>query len=437
MARAKRAEPVATSVDSLSHEGRGVAQVGNKVVFIDGALPQEEVVFRYTRRRRRYDEGQLLEVVKASPRRIQARCPHFGICGGCSLQHIDREFQIRHKQQVLIEQLAHIGRVEPKHLLPPLTGPEWGYRRKARLAVKHVQKKGKVLVGFREKASPYVADLARCEVLHPRVGLKLEALGVLVAGLSVYDQIPQIEVAVGEPEVALIFRHLVPLSAEDRARLQSFALEQDFSIYGQSGGMDTVEPIWPETASLLRYSPEDGIVIQFEPAQFTQVNFEINREMVARALTLLALNRSDRVLELFCGLGNFSLPIAARAGFVTAIEGEAALVARAQANAAANAVGNAAFHVMDLCADIGAVPLGGRYNKIFLDPPRSGANQVLEILDYTGIDRIVYVSCNPATLARDAGLLVNRRGYALESCGVMDMFPHTAHLESIALFLRS
>jgi 23S rRNA (uracil1939-C5)-methyltransferase len=428
---------VRVTVDSLAHDGRGVARVNAKTVFIDGALSGEDVSFTYTATHRNYDEGAVDEVLTASPHRVTPRCPHYGICGGCSFQHLAPEQQILAKQKVLLDDLRHIGKVTPGEVLPPLTGPHWGYRRKARLGVRWVAKKDKLLVGFREKRSNFLADLSRCETLHPSVGERIEELGSLLGSLETYDQVPQIEVAVDDVQTALVIRHLVPLSEADRARLRDYAQANDLRLYLQPGGPDTIAPLWPETIELGYALPAFDVNFRFAPGDFTQVNTDINRAMVERALGLLDLQPEDRVLDLFCGLGNFTLPIARRATAVVGVEGSIDLVKRARENAERNGIDNATFHAADLAADLSHAPWWqGGFDKVLLDPPRSGAQETLAHLAKLKVGRIVYVSCNPATLARDAGILVKEYGYVLEQAGVMDMFPHTAHVESIALFTR-
>lgn len=409
----------------------------DKVVFVDGALPGEDVSFRYTKCSRRYDEAQAEEVFSPSAHRVMPRCRHFGMCGGCSLQHLDPDQQILFKQQQMMEQLRHLGHVEPMEMLAPLTGPHWGYRRKARLGVKYVRKKGKVLVGFREKSSSYLADLESCEVLHPNVGSRLTQLAALIDAMDAREEIAQIEVAVGDGVTALVFRHLKPLSGKDLAILGDYARGEDIHVYLQPGGPETAHCLWPDDSRLSYALPEYGVEMEFLPTDFTQVNAEINRSMIPHALALLDLNPDDTVLDLFCGLGNFSLPMARHARDVVGVEGEKGLVQRARDNATRNGISNVQFHVANLAEDVSHLPwLKQHYDKILLDPPRSGALEVLPQLVRLSPQCLVYVSCNPATLARDAGELVNKYGYRLRSAGVMDMFPHTAHVESIALFVR-
>ena len=430
-------DPVETEIESLSHDGRGVARIDGKTIFIAGALAGETVKFLYTRKHSKYDEGKTVEVLQAAEDRVEPKCQHFSICGGCSLMHLSPEAQLQLKQKTLAEHLSHFGGLTLVQWLEPLKGPLWGYRRKARLGVKHVPKKGRVLVGFREKGSPFLALLDQCEVLDPRVGSRLAELGKLIAGLEAYNRIAQIEVAMDDDNVALIFRNLDSLSEGDQQALVDYGQENKLWIYLQSGGPDTVTPLWPVEPQL-SYQPETDLTLDFEPNDFTQVNAHINKNMIQRAIELLELNDQDRVLDLFCGLGNFTLPLAKRVGQVIGVEGDAALVRHAENNAIKNKLDNAIFEQADLTQtelkDYTWAKPG--FNKILLDPPRSGAFEVLHQLAALGAERIVYVSCNPATLARDAGELVHEHGYTLISAGIMDMFPHTSHVESIALFIR-
>lgn len=430
-------DPVRATVTGMSHDGRGVARVEEKTVFIDGALPGEEVTFVYKKRTRNFDNGVLHAVISASPDRVEPHCAHYGLCGGCSLQHLSPEDQIRMKQQVLLDNFKHLGKVEPEEVLEPLTGPHRGYRRKARLGVKYVEKKEKVLVGFREKGTPYLAELSRCEVLHPSVGERLEEIAELIAGMEAYNRIAQIEVAVDDTQTAMVFRNLDDLSDSDTNRLIEYARANDLRVFLQPKGPDSVTPLWPDAVTLSYALLPHGVDFQFRPTDFTQVNTDINRKMVDRALALLDLQDSDRILDLFCGLGNFTLPIARRVREVVGVEGAPELVERARENAERNGIDNVAFHTADLSADLEQAPWWkGGFDKVLLDPPRSGARETLEHIAALKVPRIVYVSCNPATLARDAGILVNEFGYRLEKAGVMDMFPHTGHVESIALFTK-
>jgi 23S rRNA (uracil1939-C5)-methyltransferase len=431
------AEPVEADIHSLSHDGRGVTRVDGKAVFVQGALPGETVRFRYRARRRRHDEASVLEVLRPSPDRVEPRCAHFGTCGGCSLQHLTPAAQIAAKQQALLDALEHLGRVAPEEVFAPLLNQEpWGYRRKARLGVKYVARKDKVLVGFRERGSSFIADLSECHVLHPRIARLLLPLGELIAGLSIARQLPQIEVAMDDARLVLILRVLEPPSGADRQALGAFAAAHDLAVYLQPGGPDSVAPL---AAPLeLHYAlPDFDLELGFLPSDFTQVNTEINRQMVRRAVELLAPEATDRVLDLFCGVGNFTLPLAGRAAAVVGVEGDRGLVARARANALRNGLDNVEFHAANLYEPLDAAPwLPQGYAKALLDPPRSGALEVLPLLPRLGVQRLVYVSCYPGTLARDAGVLVGQHGYRLRGAGVMDMFPHTAHVESIAVFER-
>jgi 23S rRNA (uracil1939-C5)-methyltransferase len=430
-------DPVETHIESLSHDGRGVARIEGKTVFIDGALAGEQVKFVYSKMHSKYDEGRTIEVLQAANDRVDAKCQHFGVCGGCSLMHMAPEAQLALKQKTLEEHLNHFGNVTPEQWLAPLTGPLWGYRRKARLGVKHVPKKERVLVGFREKGTPYLALLERCEVLDPRVGARLAELGEMIAKLEGFNRIAQIEVAMDDEHTALVFRNLDPLSEQDQQALIAYGQANDLWIYLQSGGPDTVTPLWPENPQL-SYAPEEGLNLEFEPNDFTQVNAGINKKMIHRTMELLEISADDRILDLFCGLGNFTLPLAKRVTEVVGVEGDEALVRHALDNAAKNGLANATFEQADLTkTELKDYPWAkAGFNKILLDPPRSGAFEVLHQLAALGAERIVYVSCNPATLARDAGELVNNHGYTLVSTGVMDMFPHTTHVESIALFVK-
>lgn len=431
-------EPAEAEIESLTHDGKGVTHLDGKATFIHGSLSGERVRFLYTGRWRKYDEGRVVEVLQASPERVEPRCSQFGICGGCSLQHQDHAAQIAAKQQAMLDTLKHIGKVSPAEILPPLVGASsWGYRRKARLGVRHVPKKGGALVGFRERGSSRVADIECCHVLHPRVGELLPKLRALVDALSISDQVPQIEMAMGDETCVLIFRLLEKPNEADLVLLTEFGPQHQVTVYLQEGGPETVKPLNGVGVELSYALPEFDLTLHFLPSDFTQVNSDINRQMIQRAVEMLALQADDQVLDLFSGLGNFTLPLARRAGSVTGVEGDAGLIARARENAQTNGLSNTSFYTANLYESLEQEPwLNQRFNKILLDPPRSGAQEVLAHLPKLGAERIVYVSCYPGTLARDAGILVNEHGYRLLSAGVMDMFPHTAHVESIALFER-
>lgn len=425
-------------IESLAHDGRGVARADGKAVFVAGALPGERVIARSLKRHRRYDEAVATEVLHPAPGRVAPRCPHFGVCGGCAMQHLDEAQQLETKRLQVEEQLARIGRVAPDRWVPSLGGAAWAYRRRARLGVKWVSKKGRLLVGFRERATPYVAEIDSCAVLAEPVGRLIGALASLVARLSIRERLPQIEVAVGERATALVLRVLDPPSTADLAQLRAFAAAQGVEFYLQPGGYDTVAPLDPPATPLGYTLPEFDVELRFEPTDFIQVNAALNRRAVALAVRLLDPGPDEAVLDLFCGLGNFTLPLARRAARVVGVEGEAGLVARARANAARNGIGNAEFHVADLAQDLAAAPWALEpFRRVLLDPPRAGAAAALPLVARLRPARVVYVSCHPASLARDAGELVHVHGFRLAAAGVMDMFPQTAHVESIAVFEAS
>ena len=421
----------------LSHDGRGVARNDGKAVFVVGALAGERVRARLTARKKSFDEAVVIDVLQASPDRVDPRCAHFGTCGGCVLQHLAPEAQVAAKQHTLLENFERIGHVAPERVLAPLTGEPWGYRRKGRLGVKYVAKKEKTLVGFRETDPRFIADIARCEVLVPQVGARIAALSEMVDGLEARAAIAQIEIAAGDDVTALVFRNLQPLSEHDQARLREFGQREGFAIYLQPGNNESVHPLEPETRTLNFRLPRFEVDFEFRPLDFIQVNGPMNERMIVHALDLLAPSPTDRVLDLFCGLGNFTLPLARQAASVVGVEGEPGLVQRARGNAARNGVTNVEFHAADLSRDLRSQPwVREGFDKLLLDPPRTGADATIPQLPLQGIDRIVYVSCHPGSLARDAGILVREHGYVLKAAGVMDMFPHTAHVESIALFER-
>jgi 23S rRNA (uracil1939-C5)-methyltransferase len=433
-------EPIELRVDDLSHDGRGVASHGDKKVFVRGALPGERVLARLTGGKRRYDEAETVEVLEASPDRVEPRCPHFGRCGGCSLQHLDAGRQIAAKQNTLAQNLARIGKVTPAQFWPPLTGACWGYRRKARLSVRYVAAKERVLVGFRETYARFVADIHECHVLDPRIAAQLATLSSLIHSLQSREAIPQIEVACGDDASALVFRHLEPLGEDDLQKLRDFARASGIAVMLQPGGPASIQPLEPASVELSFRLPAHGLELFFGPSDFVQVNAEMNRRMIDRALELLAPGPGDRVLDLFCGLGNFTLPIATRALECVGVEGDEELVRKARANAVHNGLDNARFHIADLAVETaGKSPswLQGPFDSALVDPPRSGAESILPLLAACGARRVVYISCHPASLARDAGLLVHRFGFRLAGAGVMDMFPHTGHVESVALFERA
>ena len=431
-------DPVTVTIESLSHDGRGVTHVDGKVVFIDEALPGETLEFVYTDSRRDYAEGKVVKLLTRSAHRTDPECLHYGVCGGCSFQHVDDGEQIHFKEDLLQDQFRRIGKVEIPEIWQALTGPHWGYRRKARMGVKWVAKKGRVLVGFRERRNPFLAEIDSCKVMHPLVGENLLALGDMIAGLTIKDKIPQIEVAIGDNEVVLAFRVLVPPTDADKQCMREFARQHHISICLQPKGPDTIVPLDGEPEVIPSYALADqGLTFKFRPAMFTQVNYTINQKMVTRALDALALTQEDRVLDLFCGLGNFTLALATRAGHVVGVEGDLPLVKHARDNARLNHLDNVEFHVADLTKDVkDSSWCKQKFSKVLLDPSRAGASDVLHNFKHWQPERIVYVSCNPSTLARDAGILVNELGYKLVKAGVMDMFPQTAHVESIALFVK-
>lgn len=435
--------PFEASVTDLTHDGRGVARRDGKAVFVSGALPGERVMAEQTAKNRHFDEAKTLDVLEASPDRVAPRCPHFGTCGGCVLQHLDEHRQIEAKQRVLLENLERIGHVTPGTVLPSLTGANWGYRRKGRFSVRRVNKKDKTLVGFREQDPRFVADLSECHTVIPEIGNRVSDLAALVESLDAREHIPQIEFIAGDESadfsgIALVFRHLQPLSESDHATLVAFGEASRIAIFLQPGGLESVHPIWPEAPQLAFALAPWNVSLAFRPLDFIQVNAALNEKMIAHTFGLLDLQAQDRVLDLFCGLGNFTLPMARLVGEVVGVEGDAGLVARARENAARNALANAQFHAADLTQDQRNAPwMRQGFDKLLLDPPRSGAIEVLQQLPLKQVDRIVYVSCHPGSLARDAGYLVNEQGYTMVSAGAMDMFPHTAHVESIALFERA
>ncbi len=430
--------PEVSTIEDLSHEGRGVAHHDGKVVFIEDALPGERVEWLRTKRGPNFDEARLLQVLEPSPDRVAPRCAHFGVCGGCALQHVAPQRQIEFKQRQLTDALERIGKVSPQQILEPLQADAWNYRRRARLGARWVPKKGRVVVGFKERATSYIADLQRCEILRSPVDALIPALSALLTSLSIPNRIPQIEVTVADAAVALVIRVLEPLTDADMAHLQAFEREHSVNIYLQPGGYDTIASLRGDVPPLTYTLPHFDVTLQFLPTDFVQVNGALNERMIDRVVELLQLSAEDEVLDLFCGLGNFSLPLARHAKHVVGVEGEAGLVSRARENAARNGLHNTEFFTANLAAE--DLHIAGwakrRYDKVLLDPPRAGAQEVLPVVAATRADRIVYVSCHPGTLARDAGILVNQHGYRLTAAGVMDMFPHTAHVESVAVFER-
>jgi 23S rRNA (uracil1939-C5)-methyltransferase len=421
------------SIAALTQAGEGIVR-GGKTAFVLGALPGEAVRFRRTRQHRQHDDAQLLEVLAPSADRATPRCPHFGVCGGCALQHLAPAAQLRAKEAELRDTLERLARITPTRWLEALAGPAFGYRRRARLGAKFVRKKERVLVGFRERAAPYVAELERCEVLAAPAGTLLRPLAELLSGLSIREQLPQIEVAVADNATALVLRVLSSPSEADLAQLASFAQQHGVRFYLQPGGTDSVRPLGEPAAALHYRLPRFALTLEFLPTDFIQVNAAVNEALVSRAVELLAPEPTARVLDLFCGIGNFTLPLARQAGAVVGVEGEAALVARARANALSNGLSNVEFQVANLAGEIAQAPwLRGAYTHVLLDPPRTGARELLPALAALKPQRLLYISCHPGSLARDLGVLVHEHGMQLEAAGVVDMFPHTAHVESIAL----
>lgn len=441
MARRKRhrREPETARIDSVTHDGRGIAAIDGKKVFVAGALLGEEVLFQRRKSRRNFDEAELLEVLEASSQRIDARCEAYGRCGGCSLQHMSDEQQRQIKSQTLRDNLERIGQVTPAIWLDPITGPIWNYRRRARLAVKNVYAKGRVLVGFRERHAPFITDMHRCEVLAEPVDSMIDPLSELIGGLSISARLPQVEVAIADNTVALVFRVLDAPSDNDMELFRAYGKRHSVRIYLQTGGPDSIALLYPDSAvdSLYYDLSEFDVRIAFDAVGFVQVNSEINRRMVSRAIELLEPDATDRVLDLYCGIGNFSLPLARRASAVLGVEGEAMLVKAATDNAALNNINNTSFRQADLSAIDGSEGwLCEGWDLVLLDPARSGAQEIANHIDKIGPRRIVYMSCHPGTLARDAGTLVNEKGYNCEAAGIIDMFPHTTHVESIAVFSK-
>jgi len=436
MKRISAASEEALIVD-LTHEGHGVARLDGKAVFVPDTLPGERVRLRRVRRHRNFDEAVLESVLEPSPMRVQPECPHFGTCGGCALQHVASASQLEFKEAQLLENLARLGGVEPERRLEPLTGPAWGYRRRARLGIKHVPRKGRVLVGFRERSAPYVADLQSCRVLAPPADALIEPLAALVGALSIATRVPQAEVAVAEGACALVLRVLDAPSDTDLALLADFERSHGVRLYLQPGGPATVAPLTPGGAPLHYALPAFDLTVEFEPTDFIQVNGPLNERMVERAVEALEPQADDHVLDLYCGLGNFSLPLARRAARVTGVEGDAGLVERARRNASRQGFEAVDFVAADLAAPtLEAAWARRRYDRVLLDPPRAGAREVLPVVGTGGASRVVYISCHPGSLARDAGILVREHGFRLVAAGVMDMFPHTTHVEAMAVFAR-
>jgi 23S rRNA (uracil1939-C5)-methyltransferase len=432
-------QPFELEIDDLSHDARGIGRIDGKAVFIAGALPGELVRGAHLHHGKSFDHGVATEILRASPERVTPLCAHFGGCAGCSLQHFSQAGQLAFKENMLMQDLKKIGRASPERILPQLFDAGFGYRRKARLSVKDVAKKGKVLVGFREPDGRFVADLSRCETLHSSIGERLADLARLIESLQARRQIAQIEVAVAQSSAALVFRNLVELSSEDVGKLQAFGHAHEMQIWLQPKGNDSIYPITDASAGLHYLLPEFDVKIGYKPLDFTQVNFALNQKMVQQAIQLLALQPGEKVLDLFCGLGNFTLPMARSGARVMGVEGDAGLVTRARENAISNGLGaQVDYAVADLFLEHGNANWAmAHYDKVLLDPPRAGAQELLKYLPGKSVRKVLYVSCNPATLARDTEVLVHQHGFKLAAAGIMDMFTHTSHVESMALFERT
>ena len=435
--RQKRvSEQVELEITRLSHDGRGIAERDGKTVFVQGGLPGETAEVEIQLKKSRFEEGKVINVLTASPERVEPICAHTERCGGCSLQHLAGDAQIALKQQTLLDQFEHFGSVAPEQILEPVTGSDRAYRRKARLGVRYVTKRDEILVGFREKGNSFIADIESCPMLEPQIGEQLMAFRALIAQLSIYKNVPQIEVAIGDDASAIIVRHLEPFSDADLTLLVEFVQQQGLQLYLQPGGPDSLQKIWPDDQrQRLSYRlPDFDLEMLFHPLDFTQVNPLINRKMVSKALAMLDPQPGEKILDLFCGLGNFTLPLATSGAEVIGVEGSAAMVDRGYENASHNQLGNVQFYAADLTADFTQEAWAQqRFDKILIDPPRSGALDIIRHLPVFDAQRVVYVSCNPATLARDAGEL-QKQGFVMKSAGVLDMFPHTNHVESIAWF---
>lgn len=429
--------PDTITITALSHDGRGVATIDGKTTFVSGAIASEKVLCAMTKKHRRYNEAMVTEVIEPSPSRVTPQCQHFSICGGCTLQHISTDAQIRFKQNTLLEQLKHFGNAVPKILLEPITGNPWHYRRKARLGVRYVIKKEKLLVGFREKFSNYLTDIQSCLTLDARIGLKITDLADTIKQLQQYDAIPQVEVAAGDDNVALVFRHMTPLSEKDKEIIIHFGKKNQFHIYFQPNPPEPIKKMWPDDSEeRLQYTlPDYDLTLAFHPLDFIQINAEINQKMIGQAIQLMDPKPEDTILDLFCGLGNFTLPLSRFAKKIMGVEGSNEMVKRAKENAVRNHIENVEFHMANLMEPpLSTTWMKQHYHTILLDPPRTGAKEIIAFFPSFHAKKIIYVSCNPATLARDAGLLIHSHGYDLKKVGVIDMFPHTSHIETIALF---
>lgn len=426
------------TIERLSHDGRGITHLNGMVAFAANALPGETVALTLHHKHPTYYEGTATEWITESEARVTPRCAHFGVCGGCQLQYMSSDHQVDFKMNALLQQLQHFGNIQPITILPPLLSNDYGYRRKARIGVKFVHKKNRLLIGFREKKSRYLADLSSCAILHDKIGMRFDALRDCIAALSIFQDIPQIEIAMGDDDCALVFRHLQPLTDNDLTILQQFGDTQGFHIYLQPNSPAPITKLWPlDNKERITYSlPNHELQFLFHPLDFTQINLDMNRNMIDQAISLLDPRADETVLDLFCGIGNFSLPLAKRAHSVLGVEGSEEMVSRAYENARHNNISNANFVAANLHLETQPGEWSHQhFDKVLLDPPRTGAKEILPLIDKWKPSRIVYVSCNPATLARDAGELVHLH-YQLTSLGIMNMFPHTSHVEAIAVFDR-
>ncbi len=420
------------NISHYSDDVRGIAKDEGKIIFVEGALVGEQVQATRTKKTANYDEARVLQVISPSPERITPRCEFFGLCGGCSLQYLSAQSQVDIKLDI-VKQLFASENITIPTWHAPIMSDIWQYRTKARLGVRHVHKKEKVIVGFREKHSAFLADMDYCHIMHEHIGTQLTTLATMVASLSITDKIAQFEVAVSEGDTVIIIRHLEPLSEADLLILQEYQAKLGIIFYLQSGGIDTITTL-DTTASLYYTHPEFGITLHYEPYDFTQVHLDINRQMVKQAIDFLALESTDSVIDLFCGIGNFSLPIATRAGKVVGIEGDTYLVERAKQNAIHNNLTNIEFHRADLFESVAEFKWAkGHYNKALIDPARSGASEVIPLLPKLGVKTIVYISCNPHTLVRDSAIL-QELGYQPHEALIMDMFSHTKHIETMVVF---
>ncbi len=436
---------VQVTIESIDAEGKGIARVDGKTIFVSDVLPGEEAIIEIYKNKPSFSLGKLVELIKPSPDRVQPKCPNFGICGGCSLQHLSFEAQIASKQKVLLDNLKHIGKVTAENILPPIAGIAWGYRHKARISVKYVIKKDSVLVGFLEKGSPYVTNMSQCDILPDHISNLIPHLRQLIEQLSIKTRIPQIEFAIGDILSVMVFRIMDPLQPNDKELLRTFievhsTPEHPLQIWLQPKGIDSCYPFAPQTSTQLSYElPEFNIVMPYFPTEFTQVNPVINQQMVSLAIKLLDLQADDEVFDFFCGIGNFTLPIATKVNSVMGIEGSEQLVNRAKENAIYNKLDDKTSYSIANLFEVDSQWLKklGKRNKWLIDPPRNGAIELIKaITPEIAPDIIVYVSCNPATLARDAEILVHEHGYELKDAGIMNMFPHTSHVESIAVFKK-